>query len=672
MLARKSLMLLSGLALAVAGMVVTTTARGLADTTIGPNEPGVNPPPFCETCWSSTGTPTGGEIGKSGGVNWSYTGVDTTQFTQAEWGLYYPTKPATFSFGDGTVDLAYDATASDLATGTLIFDNNSVDFPLPVSGFTSVEIRLVVQTVGDPNPSFEDVSDGLSGVDSSVGAVLPVTGDFELNLEFESSADLGDSWTGANDYFNNTLHLTGATTASSVDGAFWYTAAGAPAVSFGQNPLPFGTQPIGSSTSMDEVITNTGTSDLHVTEIDAGGDYSAPDDTCVGFAISAGDTCDITVDFDPSFGGEDDGTLTITDDASDSPQTLDLTGAGAQAQAVWSPNPLGFGPVAVGVLQSAGLTVNNPGTATLDLTNAVITGPNASDFSLVGLGTCPPSLAIGAGDNCTLDMGFTPGAAGPRSATVTFSDNANPDTQAVSLTGTGVIVSVTVLPNNADFGSRNVGTTSKAKKVTITNAGGGSIDVTGYTFTGADPGDFSYTGGSCPATPFTLTAGGACTVDLLFSPTAVGSRSATFTVTDDPGSQQVLVGGTGLPAADVAIFIGASASTVTSGSTETYTVVVENNGPVTATGVSFTDALPGAAAFVSLTGGTCSTPPPGYGGTVLCSLGSLASGASATFTITVTLTGRHHATVKNAVSVTASTFDPVKANNKASSSVSIQ
>jgi hypothetical protein len=38
----------------------------------------------------------------------------------------------------------------------------------------------------------------------------------------------------------------------------------------------------------------------------------------------------------------------------------------------------------------------------------------------------------------------------------------------------------------------------------------------------------------------------------------------------------------------------------------------------------------------------------------------------------VTLTGRDHATVKNTVSVTSSTSDPAKANNKATSYVSIQ
>jgi uncharacterized repeat protein (TIGR01451 family) len=420
---------------------------------------------------------------------------------------------------------------------------------------------------------------------------------------------------------------------------------------------------------MDEVITNTGTANLHISEIDAEGDYTAPSDDCVGFAVAAGDTCDITVDFTPSAGGEDDGTLTIVDDAADSPQTLDLTGAGAQAQAVWSPNPLGFGPVEVGTTQTAGLNVSNPGTGELDISGAEVTGTDPTDFFLAGPGTC--TGALGAGDNCTLQMGFTPGATGPRSATVTFTDNANPSTQEVSLTGTGVVESATVLPNNLDFGSHRAGTTSTPKKVTITNTGGVAINVSGYTFTGADPGDFSYTGGSCPATPFLLAEGGACTVDVLFSPTATGSRSATFTVTDDPGSQQVLVGGTGLPSADVAIFIASSASPVASGSTETYTVVVQNNGPSTAVGVSFTDVLPGAATFVSLTGGTCSAPPAGYGGTIQCTLGSMTSGASETFTITVTLTGRHHASVKNTVTVASSTFDPAKGNNKASRTVSI-
>ncbi|MFZ0047091.1 MAG: hypothetical protein WAL16_14700, partial [Streptosporangiaceae bacterium] len=83
---------------------VTATAAGAgADTTIGP----VFPAPGSGT-WTSTGTPTGGEIGKAGGITWSYTGVDPTQFDQMVWGLGYPDFQSTYSFGVNTATLAYN------------------------------------------------------------------------------------------------------------------------------------------------------------------------------------------------------------------------------------------------------------------------------------------------------------------------------------------------------------------------------------------------------------------------------------------------------------------------------------------------------------------------------------------------------------------------------------
>ena len=103
----------------VAGLVLTAVmtagaAPAVADaTTIGP----VFPAPGSGT-WTSTGTPAGGEIGKAGGITWSYTGVDPTQFDQMVWGLGYPAFPATFSFGLDTATLAFDPASSDLAAGS--------------------------------------------------------------------------------------------------------------------------------------------------------------------------------------------------------------------------------------------------------------------------------------------------------------------------------------------------------------------------------------------------------------------------------------------------------------------------------------------------------------------------------------------------------------------------
>jgi uncharacterized repeat protein (TIGR01451 family) len=97
--------------------------------------------------------------------------------------------------------------------------------------------------------------------------------------------------------------------------------------------------------------------------------------------------------------------------------------------------------------------------------------------------------------------------------------------------------------------------------------------------------------------------------------------------------------------------------------TLTYTIVIRNGGPLAASGVSLTDQLPKQAgsASATTTQGSCSTKAKTQ---VTCSLGSLASGASATVVITVKPTGP--GTLTNTATVTASSpRDPNTANNSA-------
>ena len=66
----------------------------------------------------------------------------------------------------------------------------------------------------------------------------------------------------------------------------------------------------------------------------------------------------------------------------------------------------------------------------------------------------------------------------------------------------------------------------------------------------------------------------------------------------------------------------------------TYTAVVTNNGPSTATGANLTDALPAGLTFVSVAGTGCGH----VGSVVTCNIGTLASGATSTITIVATPT----------------------------------
>jgi uncharacterized repeat protein (TIGR01451 family) len=121
-----------------------------------------------------------------------------------------------------------------------------------------------------------------------------------------------------------------------------------------------------------------------------------------------------------------------------------------------------------------------------------------------------------------------------------------------------------------------------------------------------------------------------------------------------------------IPTADLSITKTADAKSVTAGGEVTYTVVVTNNGPSTATGVTLSDPLPKNTTFQSITAPTewaCTTPPIGRGGTVSCSSQSLAASVSSTFTYTIATTAAAVPMISNIASVRANEPDPNMANN---------
>ena len=111
--------------------------------------------------------------------------------------------------------------------------------------------------------------------------------------------------------------------------------------------------------------------------------------------------------------------------------------------------------------------------------------------------------------------------------------------------------------------------------------------------------------------------------------------------------------------------VAAPASSVT-GAQTTFTITVTNNGPNAASGVVLVTTLTPAAIPVSATAtqGACSGAA-----VVNCSLGSLASGATATVTVVVLPTSAGSLT--DTALVSTATFDPDDSNNTASASTSV-
>jgi IPT/TIG domain len=178
-----------------------------------------------------------GAVGQTGGLTYSFSGVNTTESQSMVWGLD-PTFPATWSFGLDTTNFAFDGTDSNLAGGEAVY-TGAAEFPNLNGSTPTLPMRLVVQAGG--GVAMETSAAAGLGINPIVGAVVPVAGDFAVNLIFEVSPNGGTTWDPADTYYDATPHPNGSTT-SNVSGAFWYEPVLAPTItSFTPKTGPVGT-----------------------------------------------------------------------------------------------------------------------------------------------------------------------------------------------------------------------------------------------------------------------------------------------------------------------------------------------------------------------------------------------------------------------------------------------
>ena len=191
------------------------------------------------------------------------------------------------------------------------------------------------------------------------------------------------------------------------------------------------------------------------------------------------------------------------------------------------------------------MTLSNTGTSPLTISSIAIGGTNPGDFGQTN--NCPISPStLAASASCTINITFTPTAAGSRSASLAVSDNATGSPQTASLSGTGVTATATLSPTSLTFSSQNVGTTSAAQAVTLSNTGSAALSISSIAFTGTNSTDFAQTN-NCGSS---LAASASCTINVTFTPAATGSRTATLTANDSAsGSPQTAsLSGTGTTA----------------------------------------------------------------------------------------------------------------------------
>lgn len=150
-------------------------------------------------------------------------------------------------------------------------------------------------------------------------------------------------------------------------------------------------------------------------------------------------TCNITVTFSPLGAGQRTANITISDDAPDSPQSVQVTGTGAAAPpgtpiVKSTPTNVSFGAVTQGAVVPAQLiTLANSGTGPLHIASVALGGTNSTDFSLTN--NCA-AAAYAAGATCTIGVSFSPVAIGVRAASITIADDAPNSPQNIALSAT--------------------------------------------------------------------------------------------------------------------------------------------------------------------------------------------------------------------------------------------
>jgi hypothetical protein len=415
-----------------------------------------------------------------------------------------------------------------------------------------------------------------------------------------------------------------------------------PGVTPTPNSLSFAALSLGSaSTAQTVMLTNSGIATLHISSVVLSGadvsDFSIASNKCAG-AIQVNANCLIGVTFSPVASGMRTASLSITDDAPGSPQSVQLSGTGvAAASAVTlTPSSLSFASTNVGS-SSAAQTVllTNSGTMTLHISSVVLSGVDASDFN-ISSNNC--SGAIQQSANCLIGVIFSPVASGVRTASLSITDDAPGSPQSVPLSGTGAAATsgVTVTPASLSFASTNVGASTVLTAV-LTSSGSAALHISSVVLSGADVSDFSIASNNCSGA---VAVNGSCSIGVTFAPVTDGRRTASLLIMDDaPGSPQA-VQLTGTGTGNVTPVTNPSSSapgaftvsgiqpatgsvTVSAGQTATYSVMLLPN--FTGTISAGNSACTGAP-----TGAVCSATPGPL---------QVTSGTAATLTINITTTG---------------------------------
>ncbi|PNG50259.1 hypothetical protein WDL1P1_00303 (plasmid) [Variovorax sp. WDL1] len=356
----------------------------------------------------------------------------------------------------------------------------------------------------------------------------------------------------------------------------------APKLALSTTALDFGSDDVGTASAEQEVVVrNTGTAALQISGIGIGGEFTKR--TTCGTSVAPEGTCSVFVQHSPVTGGtHSEWLLVSTNDPTTQTARVALNGVGRIGVLAVNPATLSFGALAIGASAQLPVQVQNVGTAALPITGITVEGDSAHAFTSTP--SCPDSL--GAGQSCTVTVGFSPTMAGRHEAALRIVPLAG-ESRVVSLAGEGPPAHISVTPTNVSFADQPVGFTSAPQVVTLTNDGLQSVAVYSAQVTA---GTSSY--GATSGCPGILAAGEQCQVAVAFTPAGAGPRTGTLrlTTSNSAGAIDVAFTGTGVTTTAQATPTAVDFGVVYSTAPQDRLVTVNNTGtlPMRVSSVSLT------------------------------------------------------------------------------------
>lgn len=224
-----------------------------------------------------------------------------------------------------------------------------------------------------------------------------------------------------------------------------------PQVNLSQSQLAFPPQAEGTASApLSVVLTNSGQADLSITGIAITGQNNADFSHTSNCPIEPAKLvpqahCEIHVTFRPAMTGNTGSlmaVLSVADNGSGSPQTVNLTGTSTLPVPMlsFSPSSLDFGSQAEGTTSAVRVVVlTNSGSAPLHVNSEIsINGPAANEFHIRTVkNSCPTGTwVLAPNTGCELGVVFVPATMGAKSAQIVIVDDAAGTPQSIEISAT--------------------------------------------------------------------------------------------------------------------------------------------------------------------------------------------------------------------------------------------